>query len=568
MTIQNLVCIWISRQNSLPFGRRIGDLNTSLRCYGKAKKPFSAISVATLGATYLLAIMAIPQESFAQQSARPCPPSMTSNDGLPAGPQDCGIGSPFASSDTEYGPKIPGNFCPGVPTSEADFTVTSVVELETALSELDGVGGIIQIQDGSYPDWGSVSINSGGTAQSPIFIRSQTLYGATFTDSVRFTFNAPHVVLSGISKTGSTGSEFVIQADNIRVACNDIVGTGSPYTSHIVYIPSADLDTYDDFELDNNQFRQMAGGSDSGVSIYRHNQCHTYSSGCGGTAKRHHIHHNYVQGVNSPRSIAFYWGLGWSPQDQDNAWDDPKNYGDHLFENNHITGWSSYNHFDIKVSRTTIRYNCFDGTRMSIIGRMGHDHLYYANWHVNTSASEGYLSGWGNHVVFNYYNMNRPMFKVRDGQDETRTQYNANQWIYFSASEGVWSNNVCDNCTHLVKTLNLATPTSTFPLLVDPNHKPLSQNNIIQNNLIRSSGYVTDYDPASDHGYANTAEFSAANRLGPNVVQGGAQKGDAACFTAGHANGLGTSAAGSSRLSTFDGSLNYATTIPAPTWWN
>jgi hypothetical protein len=468
--------------------------------------------------------------------------------------------------DTEYGIQDLSGGCPNVPTSAADYTVSTLGDFNTAIGALGGTGGIIEITDGTYTTWGQVAINSGGTAQNPIYIRSQTLYGATFTDSVRFTFNAPYVVLSGISKTGSTGSEFVIQADNIRLACNDIVGTGSPYSSNIVYVPAAGLDTYDDFELDNNQFRQMAGGTSAGVSVYRHSQCDTHSASCGGTAKRHHMHHNYVQGVNSPSSLAFYWGLGWSPTDQSDAWTDPKNDSDHLFENNHITGWSSYNHFDIKVSRTTIRYNCFDGTRMGNIGRMGNDQLYYANWHINTSASEGYLSGWGNHVVFNYYNMNRPMFKIRDGQDETRAQYDPNQWIYPSASEGVWSNNVCDNCTHLVRTLELATPISTFPLLTDPNHKPLSQNNTIQNNLIRTGGYIGDYDPAS-HGYANTAAFSAENTFNSNTVQNGTQKGDAACFTDNHVNGIGSSVAGSSRLSSAH-SLDYSTIIPAPSWWN
>ena len=69
------------------------------------------------------------------------------------------------------------------------------------------------------------------------------------------------------------------------------------------------------------------------------------------------------------------------------------------------------------------------------------------------------------------------------------------------------------------------------------------------------------------HGYRTRTAFAAANVFNSNTVQVGAQKGDAACFTPGHVNGLGSSVSGSSRLSTFDGSLNYATTIPAPSWW-
>lgn len=521
--------------------------------------------LSTVGActTLLLACLPAPQNAYGQQ-VEPCPLEWISDGGNGS---QCAA-STASSGDADYGPRIRNNSCPDVPTTQPDFVVNTETELTAALNSLDGVGGIIQIQDGTYSNWGSVSINSGGTAQNPIYIRSQTLYGAVFSGSVQFVFTSPHVVLSGISKTGATETHFNIQADNIRLACSDIVGTGSPYTGNIVYVPHGGADTYDDFELDNNKFRQMAGGTDAAFSVYRHIQCDSWSSSCGGVHRRHHIHHNYVQGVNSPKSIAFYWGLGWGPQDTSEPANDPMNYSDHLFENNHITGWSSYNPVDIKVSRMTLRYNCWENTRIPIIGRKGHDILYYGNWHNNSASNEGYIAGWGNYVVFNYYNMSRALFKIKDGQDDVRPQYNSNLWSYYSQSDGVLSNNVCDNCTHLVRTQILHPSPADFPLLTDPRHNPLAQNNLIRDNLIRSAAYVRDYNPAEDgHGYRSGSEFSEANTVSSNTVQAGAQKGNAACFSPGHASGLGSSVTGSSGLSRFDGSLNYATTIPAPSWW-
>jgi len=571
MIIEHLSGFAALQVAGLFFRLEMHDVNARSCCWRRSKRRLFSLPVAALGAMYLLASTIMPRDTFAQQPAQPCPPpSLSIVGGDAVATQECGTGivPPVTSSDTEYGPQIPGNFCPDVPTSEADFTVTTEAQLNTALSALNGIGGMIQIQDGTYPNWGSVAISSGGTAQNPIYIRSQTLYGAVFTGPLQFDFTAPHVVLSGISKTGVTGTHFQIQADNIRLACSDIVGTSTPYTGNIVYIPHGGLDTYDDFELDNNKFRNMPGGSGPAVSIYRHNQCNTWSvSTCGGAHKRHHIHHNYVQGVNSPRSIAFYWGIGWGPDDENDPWFDPNNYSDHLFENNHITGWSTYNPLDIKVSRMTLRYNCWDGTRVPIIGRKGHDFLYYGNWHINTAGSEGYTDGWGAYSVFNYYNMSRPMFKIKSGTDGTDPVLDPRYWTYYSTSEGVLSNNVCDNCTHLVRTMDIFL-TSKSVALTNPIHKPLAQNNRIQHNLTRSSGYVADYDPASDgHGYRTRAAFAAANTFDSNTLQIGAQKGNAACFTPGHVNGMGLSVPGSSRLSTFDGSLNYAITIPAPSWW-
>ena len=463
---------------------------------------------------------------------------------------------PATGSDTEFGPQISGGLCPNIPTGAADHTVTTEAELTTALSALDGVGGIIEISDGTY-SFGSVTIDKGGLDDdNHIYIRSETLYGATINTGT-WTISKPFVTISGFDRahTGTIGYFLNVTADNNRIACLEVDAAGSA-SVYFIRSDHSNTDNVDDFELDNNRF--LGFGT---ASTYVHFQCVTYTDACQGVAQRHHIHHNLFNASGTIDDQAFELGLAWSPQDPDDAWNDTKNQSNHLIENNHFQWLSGFDPVLIKTSKNIIRFNCLDAGTRVMHNRMGNDNLFLGNWYKGPVLTQRYTSGWGVFRVFNYTNTNgdstsQPLHKLHAGTDNTS---NSNLWNYMSASEGTYSNNVCDGCDFFIWQM-----AQQGPLLATA-RKPKVINSLFQNNLIRASSTPSDYTVADSH--TNEATFKTDNTFGSNSSNSGV-KGNVACFTSSHVEGLGTSVTGSSRLSSFDGTIDYSTSIPAPSWFN
>ena len=396
----------------------------------------------------LLVLLLVAGLTMAQaQEAKPCPPRFSENGAASSSCVDDVVPSASGSSDSESGPvQISGGLCPDVPTRAADHVVNTESEFITALADLDGVGGIIEIEDGSY-SWGNVTVNaSGADENNRIYIRSETLYGATFGTGHRWNMGGAFVTVSGFTRVHSTGIGFYIENDNIRIACHDV--TGQSPSGNFIEVPSADTVFHDDFELDNNRFDSWnAVGSGSDLSnIWRVYNCGAQSAACLRMHQRHHIHHNHFE-ADVPTDQALYFGEGWYPEDANNPWVNPKSESNFLIENNTFD-WPNFDPSNVKRGKSIWRFNCFlSGTRVPHT-RHGHDTLWYGNWFRNPPSTQGFDAGWGVYRVFNYTNSGgRPIAKIRIGQEGNDGPA---RWGYSSSSFGVFSNNVCDGCPEFV----------------------------------------------------------------------------------------------------------------------
>lgn len=467
------------------------------------------------------------------------------------------------TNDSEHGPtQISGGLCPDIPTGAADYTVSNESAALSALSALNGIGGIIEISDGNY-DWGSFTITAAGADENNrIYIRSETLYGASFAAGNRWNIDGDFVTVSGFNRTVTNNIGVRIKAHNARVACHEFEGPSA--TQHGVYTEVSNTEQWDYLEVDNNYFNNWLASGGLGANAIKAQKCSSAVPACVRAPQQHHYHHNYFEANPSSTSAIYIGESRLAQEDPNDPWNSPKERTNFLIENNTFN-WRGYQTMNVKTSSNIYRFNCFEtGTRVPSV-RKGHDHLWYGNWFRTPPDSvEGFDSGWGIHKVYNYLNSDTEQFSIRSGQYFIP---NPDNWAYISSSEGVYKNNVCDGCAEFVEQM-WRPDLSTLDIITNPLHKPLAVNNVFQNNLIRrSAGTPQDYDGPSD-GHTNESTFKANNTFSNNTSNSN-QKTNAPCFTPGHADGSTATVTGSDRLSTFGGTIDYGSgvTIQPPSWW-
>lgn len=161
------------------------------------------------------------------------------------------------------------------------FPVDSKGAFKAAVREA-GPGDEIVVKDGTYSDWGSIILQSSGTAEAPLILRAETPLGVTFTGDSTFYLKGNHLEVSGfvIKDTKSWGMVGNPGRHHVRITGNRFESVGVGDEEEVLRIFA---DTHD-FEIDNNEFTNV---QHQGINLYGDT-----------TEPQHHkVHHNWFHDV-------------------------------------------------------------------------------------------------------------------------------------------------------------------------------------------------------------------------------------------------------------------------------
>lgn len=483
---------------------------------------------------------------------------------------ECGKQAPKPATPTFYGDRIYGpqltSGCPNIPKSfDKVYKVGTASQFWSAVRKL-GPGQAIIVSNGAKGGgWaGKIPASASGSVNKRSYILSESVHGAKFSGFSRWDVQASNITIAGFERSNS--ADITVAGDNIRWACNKNNGVKNAYA---VYVPDDNPNFHNNFEMDHNTFLN------GDWELYFNTQCQSFKSGCKGSNKRHHLHHNYLHSNRGALGHnMMYFGLAWSPENLRAPGSDPKNRQEVLFENNSVQ-WKqadSATLINIKSSGNTLRNNCFNNSRPLGV-RMGNDNLITGNWYRgNVPFAATRPIGWRNVVAFNYFGNGGnawPALELSQGFDDKRSgskyQNSRYIWSYYSSSDGVYSNNVFNNFNGMIKVVDLqaSSSLSRLPFGHSPDYKPLPKNNRIQNNVVRTSKYYGDYVNRDNSVTLSTFKANNPRWDSSNVVSSQLISGNAACGTAGIVKGVGG-------LSTTvpSGLRDNQTRITAPSWWS
>lgn len=488
--------------------------------------------------------------------AAPCPPKLFGGDSGSGDSPECGSQpdsddpDPIGTADTEYGPtQIKSGQCPRIPTS---FAKTHLVRTESEFASAYSAvkpGEAIVIRDGTYTWNTDRTLDKRGSAETPIYILSETLQKAVFTNNnAEFKITGSHHVIAGLRFNASNDEVFRVNGPDNRVACHYFQTSGG---RGYVYVDGGGA--ADRTEIDNNVFDNQTGIA---VNV---NRCDPQKTSCTNNPVGAHIHHNTWKN-RSPDgngSEALKLGSGYQEPAGATIYSVDRNNLDAIVENNYFENWNGEDELiSIKGDRNIIRNNCIKGSTISaIVIRNGNNNLITGNW--SDPVREGIrVSGRRNYYVFNYRRAYKggQMFRLHPGE----LHEDGSRHLYTDATRNVLRYNVTSHMTKIVETKQRQPGSYIF--VANPTGNVISDNLIYSGSLIgtNASGSYVNSD-----GRWTEAQFRANNTWGKNTIVGddlpASDCGNPALFDG--PGGANASIPGSSHL------LGAPTTINAPSWW-
>jgi hypothetical protein len=480
--------------------------------------------------------------------AQPCPPGLVPDrEGAPSAGPACGL-----PEDRRYGPTaLESGRCPGLPDAfSAAYFVASSAEFDAAYASVKP-GEAIIVRNGTYSGSSSLkTLSKHGTASAPIYILSQSLYGADLQGSfLRFHVKGSRHVIAGFKWSNpATNTMVTVDGPDNRVACNLATSSSAQGT----FILTNSQGTADRLEVDNNILKGLFRG-------LRFHRCNPTLSSCTKNSLGIRVHHNTFRDVPadpdpSVDREAILVGLGYHAVEGVKTYNANGNNMNMIIENNLFDGWNGEEELiSIKSSRNIVRNNCVrNAPDTYMVVRLGDNNLLTGNWQEGGRGAHR-VSGVGNYFIFNY------QAKKTAGSYAFRPHQGSKSgslYTYRQASNNVWRYNVFGNVNGWIQVRDRIST-----------HVDAPRGNVFANNAVYSTTFMGSDAPGSGS-YSNLdrtwteSQFRSNNKWGSNSVV----KKTLASSHCGNAT-LFSGPGGSTAVVPKNTNLLYQGDIKPPSWW-